>query len=414
MSIYLGGIELSSTALGDTELAGLYLGDIEIWTPGGGLPAEYEQVEYLQCTGTQYIDTGLWFDGNWIYEVDCMIDNESGNQMFGMKYWYNHAVFVDSGRYYAKGDRYDTADGLDTGISAGTRSVIKFSYPDKSCYIATENDSWSHTFSLMSPTSSSYHVVLGACWSYWSGSLGDYGRGRIYEFKWWVNSRTKDNLLAHMMPCIRKSDNKPGMYDLVRQQFFTNAGTGEFEYALLYTLPNAYEEVECLRSNGTQYIDLDFNLSGYRNLSADIRFYISEIVNDSWACASMNTFYSYLRGAGMVNGELYTSGGNARYMPNILQTYTMIHTTWTLDTGIQEVYMFARCNNNGEVGNYFSGAIYECTFRDRNNSNLVVAQLVPCIRKSDSKPGMYDVVRNVFFTNAGTGEFILGPESAML
>ena len=38
------------------------------------------------------------------------------------------------------------------------------------------------------------------------------------------------------------------------------------------------------------------------------------------------------------------------------------------------------------------------------------AYFIPCYRKSDSEPGMYDLVSKMFFTNAGTGEFLVGPD----
>ena len=40
-------------------------------------------------------------------------------------------------------------------------------------------------------------------------------------------------------------------------------------------------------------------------------------------------------------------------------------------------------------------------------SGDVVLELLPCVRKSDSKPGMYDTVSKTFYTNAGSGEFIV-------
>lgn len=39
-------------------------------------------------------------------------------------------------------------------------------------------------------------------------------------------------------------------------------------------------------------------------------------------------------------------------------------------------------------------------------------ELVPCYRKSDGEIGMYDVVRKIFLTNAGTGSFTKGPDIA--
>ena len=40
-------------------------------------------------------------------------------------------------------------------------------------------------------------------------------------------------------------------------------------------------------------------------------------------------------------------------------------------------------------------------------NGVVVQNLIPCVRKSDSKPGMYDTVSKTFYTNSGTGEFIV-------
>lgn len=34
--------------------------------------------------------------------------------------------------------------------------------------------------------------------------------------------------------------------------------------------------------------------------------------------------------------------------------------------------------------------------------------LIPVYRKSDSKPGLYDTVNDIFYTNQGSGEFVVG------
>lgn len=39
--------------------------------------------------------------------------------------------------------------------------------------------------------------------------------------------------IANLIPAIRKSDNKPGMYNTVSNLFSTNIGTGEFGYELM-------------------------------------------------------------------------------------------------------------------------------------------------------------------------------------
>ena len=47
---------------------------------------------------------------------------------------------------------------------------------------------------------------------------------QLYGCKIWDD----DILVRNFVPCYRVSDNKPGLYDLVNDEFLTNSGTGEF------------------------------------------------------------------------------------------------------------------------------------------------------------------------------------------
>lgn len=44
------------------------------------------------------------------------------------------------------------------------------------------------------------------------------------------------------------------------------------------------------------------------------------------------------------------------------------------------------------------------------NGDTKLRDFIPCYRKSDTVAGMYDIVNKVFYTNCGTGQFLLGPE----
>ena len=44
------------------------------------------------------------------------------------------------------------------------------------------------------------------------------------------------------------------------------------------------------------------------------------------------------------------------------------------------------------------------------SNGIPIANFIPCYRKSDFKPGMYDLISKTFFINAGSGEFVIGPE----
>ena len=55
----------------------------------------------------------------------------------------------------------------------------------------------------------------------------------------------------------------------------------------------------------------------------------------------------------------------------------------------------------------FAGLLFSAKFA---KSGVVLFNGVPCVRKSDGKPGLYDIVNGVFYTNSGTGEFLYGSE----
>ena len=72
------------------------------------------------------------------------------------------------------------------------------------------------------------------------------------------------------------------------------------------------------------------------------------------------------------------------------------------------LYLF---NLNLNSGNY-AAAAKVWSYRHIRNG-VSIRDIVPCYPKSDSKPGMFDLVTNEFFTNAGTGEFLYGIEGEL-
>lgn len=64
------------------------------------------------------------------------------------------------------------------------------------------------------------------CRNQGNGNIGMHAHGmRYYYLKMWLD----DVLVRDYVPCYRKSDGEIGMYDLVSNSFFTNAGSGTFE-----------------------------------------------------------------------------------------------------------------------------------------------------------------------------------------
>ena len=200
------------------------------------------------------------------------------------------------------------------------------------------------------------------------------------------------------------------------------------KYALCKTLggklPSEYQRLEYIESTGTQYIDTGINIntttSRYETkispslVSGTIAIFGTR--NGSSANqSSMNVFIidgtfrlDWLYGAG---NSVRNISSKTEYTISITRGFATINNvdyTSRETASIDSLYTFyiGNLNNAGSVySKGFSGKIY---YSKLYNNNILVFDGVPCYRKSDNEIGMYDIVSNTFFTNAGTGTFIKG------
>ena len=94
---------------------------------------------------------------------------------------------------------------------------------------------------------------------------------KLYHCKIWDNGV----LICDFVPCFKKTTNKRGLYNLVNNEFYTNANnTGEDfgvgsivfnsianntkEYTRSNMLPMTYKKIEYIEGTGTQYINTGF------------------------------------------------------------------------------------------------------------------------------------------------------------
>lgn len=234
---------------------------------------------------------------------------------------------------------------------------------------------------------------------------------------------TCDNITFY--PMIRLSSVDNDTYEPYIEPTTTNIYLDEPIEARA-NIPNEYEEVEYLESTGTQYIDTGINVntttSRYETKinpsSVSGTMGIFGTRNNSMASqSSMNVFIiggtfrlDWLSGNGNYNVRNIST--NTEYTISItrgLATINNVNYTSGETISIDSLYPFyvGSFNNVGSVfSTGFSGKIY---YSKLYNNNILVFDGVPCYRKSDNEIGMYDLVSNTFFTNAGTGNFIVGP-----
>lgn len=200
------------------------------------LPSGYTELEYLESSGTQYIDINepVWFFE--IVEIDAEFTDAQRNSVLfgvyntdthfnyevGISYWDNTTNFAfvyDDGTGTRKGS---------TGAYASGRHVFRTAIEnDRFCFYVDniqQGPSIGRTADVTSSTASGYLFAD----NFVSGQTNNpisKAKAKIYEF---TLKNTAGFVFRHMVPAQRNSDGVLGMYDTRNSVFYTNAGTGEF------------------------------------------------------------------------------------------------------------------------------------------------------------------------------------------
>ena len=194
---------------------------------GGGLPSEYQQVEYIQSSGTQYIITGLPIDQSTITEVEFAWVSDLGT----WNYVFNVCQSNADGDWYGLGQAsMNRGTRLNFGHTSTDNVYTNIAYDDfNKHHVVLQN--WSvtvdgtNTFSVNSSTNFSTGTTPMTLFANNKGGLvREFSHSKIYSFKMY----RYNVLMRDLVPCYRKSDGEIGMYDLVTEHFFTNDGTGTF------------------------------------------------------------------------------------------------------------------------------------------------------------------------------------------
>ena len=185
----------------------------------------YQRVEYIKSTGTQYIDTGVIPDSNTGFYLDFTlldsVDN-NGKRLLGTSYrnigdW--GGVMISSWNWSAGGQMnyMQRSRSYNPGLVTNTRMQI--SLINRHYQSSTGTNIEFQTGSLRDIYGSIYLLNVNTDMFNSNGSSAIIYSAKIYD---------GNNEIRNYIPCYRKADNKPGLYDLVNGEFYTNQGTGEF------------------------------------------------------------------------------------------------------------------------------------------------------------------------------------------
>ena len=190
------------------------------------LPSGYTQVDYIQSSGTQYIDTGLKVDltHKVKYEGKFNYPTAGGRQLNGVQ-GFRYIGVINN--HYQIGNMTNSYEDITVTRNQFNEFSVTFDAPNETISYSIEGVNVEK-----SKTDYTYSSGNSICiFSLNNGSLPS--SCKISHYKIYVD----DALVRDYIPCYRNSDNEVGMYDYVNDVFYTNQGTGSFTYGSVVTPP---------------------------------------------------------------------------------------------------------------------------------------------------------------------------------
>lgn len=241
---------------------------------------------------------------------------------------------------------------------------------------------------------------------------GGTGNAKFYYVRLWSDANT---LVRDMIPAINSS-NVVGMYDVCGNTWY--ACTGAIAGPPLAvgkgggkSLPEEYQQVEWLQNiNKTEYISINRTVKSNTVMKVNLAVtaYKSGAYNQIMGYAASTSWTPYTLGINTSN-VICTYGGTCSISGTPPSSFTTV--TWTSsnssETSGSTLGLFKATGSPGDAS--YPPAQQKISYAEILEGTTLLYRLFPCYRKSDMKPGMYDTVNGVFYTNAGSGEFILGP-----
>lgn len=192
------------------------------------------------------------------------------------------------------------------------------------------------------------------------------------------------------------------------------------------SLPKGFKRLEYIQSSGTQYLDTLFKPNNNTRVTAD--FEITESTVD-WACVfgareeslsrcfalftnSNQPFYCNI--GGRTDTHTFTTisplgrhVADANKNAITINGISAVLTARTFQNTATTIYLCAN-NEDGAASMFCKMRIYSCQIYE---NGLLERDFVPAMLEN-GEIGLYDRVSHEFYRNAGTGEFIAGPEVA--
>lgn len=396
-----------------------------------GKEKEDTRLLYLQSTGTQYIDTGIKLNYNSKFDLKYELPTKNSNsEFFGFGDYrstsYDNACHVNI--FTASGGIYYLYNSLDW---TNWRGATSQTFPLQIVLQVRENIAYLKDFSLNTTyftknqpirSNEDYSSALLFASKYYEQTDQPFnivkGAVKIYEYTIY-NPANINEVIHHFIPVLH--NDIPCMKDEITGEYYYNIGTGDFLYEEYPPLPNEYQYVEYIESDGNQYIDT--GISG-----SDLGEYEIKMNPLSTTARQWEQYFGGQLYTETTVGKLYENSGRLVYQGYPLARNQYVGISSLMDAPFEIQVIDGGVYSNGtKLSNYTPvawgtpsfyifdshseptlGASMKLYYLKMYSNGTLVRDYIPCYRKADNVIGLYDLVSKTFFTNEGTGTFSKG------
>lgn len=263
------------------------------------LPSGYTELEYIQSTGTQYINTGFMPNGKSKIAMNLTPLSDSSNACFfcarnetsataGTTYT---AFYISSNYYrfdfYGKSGQSDGVDAVGTNINIEASGGV--------CKIGSKTI----TNAASTAASSMPWILLASARTSSISDLANMATAKLYSCQIYDNGA----LVRNFIPCKNLSG-EIGLYDAVNGQFYANAGTGTFTAGpVVVRMPDAPQNLIAVSMPKTVFLtwSASANAAGYRVSRDGVQ--IAEIAGTQYIDTDLVQGHTYTVKAYNAHGE---------------------------------------------------------------------------------------------------------------
>ena len=222
---------VKSLAIPEGEVAKITVGGVTLWERTGAIPSAYQRVEWVRANKDvgAYIKLGFTFDTAARFKIGFYAESLGTGYLFGAAENSSKIRCMVTAPYGTSvlssvlyGTNQNSYNNIELVLANGLNEI--------ECTLREGFREYRNLTTGKSTTASNQIscTMTNELYLFGHNYNGSPRFGVERQVSYFEYYDKNDELICSLTPCYRKSDGVIGMYDTVRNQFLTNAGTGSF------------------------------------------------------------------------------------------------------------------------------------------------------------------------------------------